>query len=524
MSSYECGPGYPSAVISKLGEDRRKDMRNMMTDVVVQFDEMAIRKETPWDSTNHRFAGFVDNGSDEYSEDAQVATNALVCLVAGISGGWKIVLGYVFTNKVDGSYMHTFARKGLELLSEQGFRVHAVISDGFAANVSMFEKFGVKESNGTATGDKNLAPILYEDIESELSNTSWGAQNTYAIYDVVHMLKLWRNFISQCKNITWDEGVIDWCFIKKLYELQTNAGILAANKLTRNHLEFDKHKMKVSLATQVLSSSVADAIDFCRDGLKLDEFASSAPTASFIRLIDQAFDILNSRDPGERGYKEPLNVGNILSKFAFLEYFCRLILKMRFTEVTNSKGKTKVIEKLVCRSNRKRCVVGMVISIKSIIRISTQLLQREQSPFFYVCTYRFSQDLLELMFNKVRGRLGRNNNPNCIEFRNIMKCFWHQNILKSNNTGNCVMQMAESEIPGGFLPLKRKQKVPQEPEVRELFIDEAFEVEYSQFYLNCLGYIAGNISMVVSEKITCDVCRLVLFNSPDDKLDESVRI
>jgi hypothetical protein len=49
MSSCDCGPGYPSAVISKLGEDRRKDMRNMMTDVVVQFDEMAIREETPRD-------------------------------------------------------------------------------------------------------------------------------------------------------------------------------------------------------------------------------------------------------------------------------------------------------------------------------------------------------------------------------------------------------------------------------------------------------------------------------------------
>jgi hypothetical protein len=41
-----------------------------------------------------------------------------------------------------------------------------------------------------------------------------------------------------------------------------------------------------------------------------------------------------------------------------------------------------------------------------------------------------------------------------------------------------VIQMEESEIPGGFLPLKRKKKIVVDvPEVRELFIDESYEVE-----------------------------------------------
>jgi hypothetical protein len=525
MSSHDCGPGYPLDVMRKLGENRAKDTRNMMTDVVIQFDEMAIRKETPWDSVNHRFAGFVDDGGEEYSEDAAIATNALVCLVAGISGGWKAAIGYVFTNKVDGIYMHKFATKGMELLDDHGFRVHAVISDGFAANVTMFEKFGVRESGQSQTGDKNLLPIAFEDVSSKLTNSPIATQSTYAIYDVVHMLKLWRNFLSQCKDIEWDEGKFDWGYIVKLYQLQNEEGIVAANKLTRNHLEFEKHKMKVSLATQVLSSSVADAIDFCRDGIKLEEFAGSKATSSFIRIIDRAFDILNSRDPGDRGYKEPLRKNGTGDKFLFLENTCRILLRIRFNEITNCKGKAKSVQKLVCRSNRKRCVLGLVLSIKSVIAVSKELLFREIDPFFYVCTYRFSQDLLELLFNKVRGRLGRNNNPNCIEFRNIMKCLWHQNILKSSNTGNCVMQMEESEIPGGLLPLKRRKKLVAEPiVVRELFIDEAHEVEYSQFYLNCLGYIAGNIAKVLNEKLKCESCRTVLFDGPVDKLDESVKL
>lgn len=41
--------------------------------------------------------------------------------------------------------------------------------------------------------------------------------------------------------------------------------------------------MKVALATQALSESVASALDFCRDDLKLPEFQGSEETSAFIR-------------------------------------------------------------------------------------------------------------------------------------------------------------------------------------------------------------------------------------------------
>lgn len=40
--------------------------------------------------------------------------------------------------------------------------------------------------------------------------------------------------------------------------------------------------MKVALATQALSESVAAAIDFCRDDLKLADFQGSEATTAFI--------------------------------------------------------------------------------------------------------------------------------------------------------------------------------------------------------------------------------------------------
>ncbi|KAG5872970.1 hypothetical protein JTB14_027649 [Gonioctena quinquepunctata] len=65
--------------------------------------------------------------------------------------------------------------------------------------------------------------------------------------------------------------------------------------------------MKVELATQTLSSSVADAIEFLKDDLKVPDFQSAGPTIHFLRMVDIAFDILNSRSPVAKGSRNGWN-------------------------------------------------------------------------------------------------------------------------------------------------------------------------------------------------------------------------
>ena len=45
--------------------------------------------------------------------------------------------------------------------------------------------------------------------------------------------------------------------------------------------------MKVNPAAQAISSSVADAIEYCSDTLKLPQFEGSAATINFIRTFDR---------------------------------------------------------------------------------------------------------------------------------------------------------------------------------------------------------------------------------------------
>lgn len=67
--------------------------------------------------------------------------------------------------------------------------------------------------------------------------------------------------------------------------------------------------MNVRLAAQVLSSSVADAIDFLRNSGNA-KFVGSEATIEFIRLIDRLFDTMNSKSPFGTYFKSPLTVHN----------------------------------------------------------------------------------------------------------------------------------------------------------------------------------------------------------------------
>ena len=68
--------------------------------------------------------------------------------------------------------------------------------------------------------------------------------------------------------------------------------------------------MKVNLATQIFSNSVADALEFCAKGLKKPEFQGCEATVKFIWIFNNLFDILNSRNPFAKGTKAPMRVNN----------------------------------------------------------------------------------------------------------------------------------------------------------------------------------------------------------------------
>lgn len=70
--------------------------------------------------------------------------------------------------------------------------------------------------------------------------------------------------------------------------------------------------MKVSLATQLLSTSVSNALHFCKDTLQLPQFQDCSATIKFTSIFNDLFDIFNSKNLRQYGFKRPINKDNFL--------------------------------------------------------------------------------------------------------------------------------------------------------------------------------------------------------------------
>ena len=106
-------------------------------------------------------------------------------------------------------------------------------------------------------------------------------QKIYVLFDVCHMLKLVRDTFADKGVLKDGEGqCISWQFLVDLHKVQEKEGLRLGNKIRAAHICWEKQKMKVNLAAQVLSSSVADALEYCAKHLKLCQFEGYMPTVS----------------------------------------------------------------------------------------------------------------------------------------------------------------------------------------------------------------------------------------------------
>ena len=173
-------------------------------------------------------------------------------------------------------------------------------------------------------------------LEPKFSRTLPG-ENIFFILDPVHMLKLVRNTFCEYKTLKKDGKIISWKFIELLYVLQEQRELYLCNKLTKDHIQYQNHPMKVKYAAQLLSNSVADGLDYAREVLQLKDFEGSEETATFIRTFNDIFDLQNSSSKFACGWKGPINPLTKDRIFAKMEELATYI-----TRITASSGKSIV--------------------------------------------------------------------------------------------------------------------------------------------------------------------------------------
>ena len=259
------------------------------------------------------------------------------------------------------------------------------------------------------------------------------------------MLKLVRNTWGDLGYLKDPDGFgIKYSFIHKLHELQQGTGIHLKNKLRKQHIQYFKKKMNVRLAAQMLSDSVADAIEFCEKE-NLPGFEDCAPTIKFIRTINKLFDILNSRNLLANCYKKPICQQN--SKTIF-DFFVSATKYLRNISCPKS-------GKLIVDGNKKTGMLGFIVCMESTKNLYQCLLE---SGMQYLMTYKVSQDHLELFFGKIRNFGGCNNNPTARQFAAAYKRILIHNDLKDVMTGNC--------IPLESVPILRASSAAMNPQLK----------------------------------------------------------
>lgn len=101
--------------------------------------------------------------------------------------------------------------------------------------------------------------------------------NISCILDLYHILKLCRNSLAAETELNSPSGPIPFKFINKLHDLQEKAYFTIANSLSKQYINRFAKKIKVKIAAQTISASVAGATEF----LSHPDFANSQASSKF---------------------------------------------------------------------------------------------------------------------------------------------------------------------------------------------------------------------------------------------------
>lgn len=338
--------------------------------------------------------------------EQQPANQAIVFLVKGVNDPLMLPVAYFFINSLNGEQRASILTSILMAVSSCNVRISNITFDGYAANFAMCEILGA-----------DLNP--FSDSFKTFIINPFDKKPIYIIADPSHMEKLVRNTLAS-KEIIIDEqnGQVKWDYFVELEKCNRESGFAIVNKLNRKHIDWQQRKMKVRIAVETLSASVADSMEFLMvQGHP--EFKDAQATITFIRHFNNLFDILNSRSmQSTTKYKNPLSPQNEKEIFSYLDTVDQYIkgLKLRFTP---KKRNTRSNSRSIFKTRSKTAFRGFIINIESLKGIYAENVNSNILKIFP--TFMLSQDFVELFFCKIRSLHGFNDNPTVVQFMSAYK-------------------------------------------------------------------------------------------------------
>lgn len=215
---------------------------------VLMFDEMSLHQHFEYSSRSDSISGFEDLG--HLGRSSKVANHALVFMAKGLYKKWKQPVAFYFTTgNLNSDKLVNILQSVLEECQKIGLNIVATVCDMGSNNTRALKLLGASEEKPFFQFKETIIITLF---------------------DPPHLLKCLRNMlfkhiVALKMNIGGNnvDCKASWLVIRDAYNIDLSQGIFRMMyKLTDNHLEpKGRLAMKVSLAAQVLSHTVAGAIN-----------------------------------------------------------------------------------------------------------------------------------------------------------------------------------------------------------------------------------------------------------------------
>lgn len=497
LSKCKPSPGFNSNIFSFL-QQRVENGDQLYQYCSLIIKGISLKEQLQWDPSSHHLQGFMDFGLGKLDADEMpLASETILLMAVGVSGHWRTPLGYFFVNRASGYLQAQLLRLTIGKLSDIGITVLAVTSDATAHSVQMAKALGIH--------------IDGDNMKCTFQHPSSSSQQIAYFFDSCHLLRLIRNAFQNFQSIQFINGTAHWQHLVELVALEEQE-LANMERIPRKLANLKNHVLKMNFAAQLFSESVASALE-CLLSLGLPPFQNCIGTIHFLRLINNLFDVFNSRNCYGKGLKGPL-LPETFSKIN------RVLIEAKTIFVTLSDTSNNQIIK----GKRKLGFLGFLLNAESLKWLYQNYVFPKVLPFPYLLTYKFSQDHLELFLRLLRQVLVNSSNPTCLAFQKAYHNLETRYKLQDETFLSEVSILDISIARRKDLALRTVQRQYDVTIIKTLFHKEDFCQDWSNCSLSealldlsdhmqnltcCAGYIANKLSAL----LTCEDCISALYAS-----------
>lgn len=489
---------YNLSSLAKLAKEHSANGSQLMCSLI--FDEMAIRKHLQWSDSRKKFLGHISYGFRPDIAAVPVATNVIVFMVNGVNVEFNFPIAYYFITSLTADEKIALLKVIVTEIRNCGVRVLNITFDGLNSNSTMCETLGA-----------TFEPNDWKPFFKLLGDDNY----IYIIFDPSHMLKLMRNYLGIKKYLIDGDGLkIEWKYFESLEDFRLKKEFTHVHKLTKKHVQFGGNKMNVRLASETMSNSVANSMEFLmNEGYK--EFFDCVATVKFCRFINNIFDTMNTkRDTEKSGFKQAIGPQNNSEIFAFFDEAIEYLEKIEIPIVPRAtKGATKITitKKRAIDSPLRTAFRGFIsnmVNLKMIYMECVDLKLMECLP-----TFAFSQDHLESFFGRIRSLNGCNDNPTIEQFNGALRKIIINDEIKSSVKANCqdllnlsILNVSSSNVKTVDVHLNEVLDLDTEQFERMQRIQR--EYDSNDVMDASIGYVAAVIEQKIVEQslFTCLKC------------------